>query len=132
MPPSYHYRIRVATGYAQVVRALIEVSDSVATQNDGSIALVDNDTTLFGVVADGFDSLPGLKLWADAHPREELDLITAVGTTLAIRETDAASLRAAVQTHPELDAANLAPVGPEAAGRFEWRYARPRCRRAGA
>jgi hypothetical protein len=132
MSPSYHYRIRVATGYAQAVRGLIEVFDSVATQNDGSIALDGNDLTLLGVVADGFDSLPGLKLWADAHPQEELDLVTAVGTTLAVRETDAASLRSAVQTHPELEAATPAPVGPEAAGRFEWRYAPPRPRRANA
>ena len=122
MSASYHYRVEVATGYADEVRALVERLATVASHNDGSIAAHGNDTTVLAVVADGFDGLPGLKTWADAHRAEALNLITAVGTPLAVRDTDAASLRSSVEAHPELEPLLLAPLPAGSAERFEWFY----------
>jgi hypothetical protein len=70
----------------------------------------------------------GLKAWADSHPAEQLSLITAVGTPMIVRDTDLASLRSSVETHPELEPLvfNGVPSGP--AWRFEWRYDRPQRR----
>ena len=122
MSASYHYRVEVATGYADEVRALVERFATIVSQNDGSIAADGNDTTVLGVVADGFDGLPGMKTWADAHRAEALNLITAAGTPLAVRDTDAASLRSSVESRPELEPLVLAPLPAGFARRFEWFY----------
>jgi hypothetical protein len=121
MNASYHYRIAVATGYANEVHALIEEHDSVASHNDGSIAADGNDTTVLAVVADGFGGLPGLKTWADEHSSSQLTLVTATGTPLAVRDTDLVSLRASVESHPELEPTVLKPPSADARW-FEWRY----------
>jgi hypothetical protein len=122
MSASYHYRVEVATGYAQEVRALIERRASVASQNDGSIAADGNDTTVLGVVADGFEGLLELKTWGDAHRAEHLTLVTATGTPLAVRDTDLASLRSSVESHPELEPRTLQPIPVGSEWRYEWRY----------
>lgn len=132
MNPSYHYRIAVATGYADEVRALIEAYDGVASHNDGSIAADGDDTTVLAVVADGFGGLAGLKAWADAHRAEQLTLVTATGTPLAVRDTDLASLRASVESHAEFEAAVPQPPSADDAPRFEWRHHAPAARRAAA
>jgi hypothetical protein len=125
MDVSYHYRVEVATGYAEEIRSVIEQHASVASHNDGSIAAHGNDTTVLAVVADGFGGLVGLKAWADSHPAERLSLITAVGTPMAVGDTDLASLRSSVQRHPELEPLVLDAVPSGLAWRFEWRYGRP-------
>jgi hypothetical protein len=124
MGASYHYRVEVATGYAEEVRSVIEVHASVASHNDGSIAAHGNDTTVLAVVADGFEGLFGLKAWADSHRAEQLNLITAVGTPMIVRDTDLASLRSSVETHPELEPGVLEGVSSESAWRFEWSHGR--------
>lgn len=126
MRASYHYRVEVATGHVDEVRALLERFATIVSQNDGSIAAKGNDTTVLGVVAEGFESLIGLKSWADGHPAEELNLVTAVGTPMAVHDTDAESLRAAVHSHPELEPSTLAPIAAGSAWRYEWRYTGPR------
>jgi hypothetical protein len=122
MNASYHYRVAVATGYANEVRALIEAHASVASHNDGSIAADGNDTTVLAVIADGFGVLPGLKTWADAHRAELLTLVTATGTPLTVRDTDLASLRASVEAHPELEPAVPQAPSADSERRFEWHH----------
>jgi hypothetical protein len=95
---------------------------TVVSHNDGSIAADGNDTTVLGVVADDFDGLAGMKTWADAHRAEALSLITAAGTPLAVRDTDAASLRSSVESRPELEPLVLAPLPAGSLQRFEWFY----------
>ena len=45
----------------------------------------------------------------DAHPGEDLAVITMVGTPLSIRETDFASLKTSVMAHQTLDVETPAP-----------------------
>jgi hypothetical protein len=105
----YRYRVEVPTGYVSEVRDLIEPPDLVDAQVDGSIFTRDDDVTLVTVQSASLESLANLKGWVDAHPGEDLTVITMVGTPLSIREIDFESLRTSVMAHQTLDVETPAP-----------------------
>jgi hypothetical protein len=105
----YRYRVEVPTGFVTEIRDLIEPPDIVDAQVDGSIFTRDDDVTLVTVQSAVLESLANLKAWVDAHPGEDLAVITMVGTPLSIRETDFASLKTSVMAHQTLDVETPAP-----------------------
>jgi hypothetical protein len=107
----YRYRVEVPTGYASEVRDLIEPPDLVEAQIDGSIFTRNDDVTLVTVQSAALESLANLKAWVDAHPGEDLTIVTMVGTPLPMREIDYESLKTSVMAHQTLQVETPAP-GP--------------------
>jgi len=107
----YRYRVEVPTGFVAEIRDLIEPPDIVDAQVDGSIFTRDDDMTLVTVQSASLESLTNLKAWVDAHPGEDLVVITMVGTPLSMREIDYESLKTSVMAHQTLEVETPAP-GP--------------------
>ena len=105
----YRYRVEVPTGFVAEIRDLIEPPDIVDAQVDGSIFTRDDDMTLVTVQSASLESLTNLKAWVDAHPGEDLVVITMVGTPLSMREIDYESLKTSVMAHQTLEVETPAP-----------------------
>ena len=107
----YRYRVVVPTGFVTEIRDLIEPPDIVDAQVDGSIFARDDDVTLVNVQSAALESLANLRAWVDAHPGEDLLVVTMVGTPLSMREIDFDSLKTSVMSHQTLEVETPAP-GP--------------------
>jgi hypothetical protein len=107
----YRYRVEVPTGFVTEIRDLIEPPDLVDAQVDGSIFARNDDLTLITVQSAALESLANLKAWVDAHPGEDLTIVTMVGTPLPMREIDYESLKSSVMAHQTLATETPAP-GP--------------------